>query len=329
MLNDFMRDKIEKLFGTSVVRFAVVISTILASAALFGLLSLNFAIKRGKKTPVPNVVNKSIVAALDTLSEHKLELRKTDSRNSSFIPESYIVSQDPIPGTIVKEGSAISVVISLGSRIALVPDVSGRSLREAGVDLSRAALEMGRISKMHSKKDENVVLAQSPSANEQVERDTVVNMLVSLGPRPREYRLPNFLGQPMERVDSIIDAMDISIGDLTRKVDLTLPKGTILDQEPPPGSLVKQGSSISIVMSGWHGEGEDIERKFGVFFYMAPYGFWPRSVRVDLADPDGVRTIYDEVDEPGASIRLIFGYWSQCTVRVYLDNNLAMERKFR
>jgi hypothetical protein len=92
---------------------------------------------------------------------------------------------------------------------------------------------------------------------------------------------------------------------------------------------VEEGSSISLVMVTWHGEEETAERKFVTLLYQVPYGFWPKSVKVEVSDPDGVRTIYEEVDEPGATVRLIFGYWAQCTVRVFLNNNLEIERTFR
>jgi len=134
----------KSLFDAPLVRFAAGMLIFLASAGFFGLLSLNLAIKRGEKVTVPNLVNKSVVEALDILSERNLELRKETARNSAIIPENYVLSQDPIPGTVVKEGTPILVVISLGSKISLVPDLVGKSVREARVDLNRAGLEVGR-----------------------------------------------------------------------------------------------------------------------------------------------------------------------------------------
>ena len=69
--------------------------------------------------------------------------------------------------------------------------------------------------------------------------------------------------------------------------------------------------------------------KFAIFLYQVPYGFWSKSVRVEVSDPDGVRSIYEEVDEPGATIRLLFGYSALCTVKVYLDGNSETERIYR
>ena len=329
MENVLKRPRKRRTIELPAIRIAFGVAVFLLSAGLFGLFSLNLAIKRGEKVTVSNVVNKSVVDALDILSERDLELRKTDARNSSVIPENYVLSQDPIPGSVVKEGTSVSVVISLGSRISLVPDLVGKSLREASVDLKRAGLRIGRSSMMHHQNSEDTVLAQSPPAGQQVERETPVSMLLSLGPRPREYRLPNLVGIPLERAGKLLEALGISVGSITAKVDLTQPQGMILDQDPRPGSLIVEGSSVSLVMTTLHTEGIGVERKFAVLLYSVPYAFWPKAVRIEVTDPDGSRVIYDEVDEPGASIATGFGYSAQCTVKVYLDGTLEMERIFR
>ena len=318
-----------RLFEMPIVRLVTGVSIFLLSAGIFGYLALNVTIKRGEKVTVPNIVNKSVVEALDVLSERGLELRKTDARNSALIPENYVLSQDPIPGTVVKDGTPVSVVISLGSKISMVPDLVGKSLREARVELNRASLRVGRFSKVHHISDVDVVLAQSPVPDHQVDRDTPVDLLVSLGPRSYEYRLPNLIGNPLEKASRLLDSLGLVVGDITTKLDLAHPQGTILDQDPRPGSLVVQGSSISLVMSTIRAEGEDAARKFAVFLYRVPYGFWSKSVRIEISDPDGSRAIYDEVDEPGVAIRMMFGYTVQCTVKVYLDDKLEIERIFR
>ncbi|UCD58943.1 MAG: PASTA domain-containing protein [Candidatus Hydrogenedentota bacterium] len=319
----------KRLIEMPAVKIMLGFSIFLASAGFFGLLSLNLAIKRGGKVTVPNVANRSVVDALDILSERGLELRKAGARNSPIIPENYVISQDPIAGTVVKEGTPVSVVISLGSKTSIVPNLVGKSLREARVELNRAGLRAGRFSRMHDHRARDVVLAQSPEPNRQVDRETPVDMLLSLGLGAREYRLPDLIGLPLEKASKVLEAMGVSIGDITTKLDLAHPQGIILDQAPPPGSLITEGSLVSLVMSTLHGEGTRVERKFGVFLYRVPYGFWSKSVRIELSDPDGSRTIYNEVDEPGAKIKMVFGYSAQCTVRAYLDGNLEIERIFR
>ncbi len=329
MENVVKQSEKRRLLGMTAFKLLLGTAVFLASMGFFGLLSLNLAIKRGEKVTVPNVVNKSVVDALDILSERGIELRKSDSRNSMVIPEGFVLSQDPIPGTVVKEGTRVSVVISLGSKMAAVPDLVGKSLREARVELKGAGLKVGRFSQVHHHREMETVLAQSLPQSSQVERDTPVDLLMSLGPRPREYRLPNLIGLPLETASMILDAMGVRVGDITAKMDISQSHGIILDQDPQSGSPIREGLSVSLVMSTLYGENERIDRKFGVFLYQMPYGFWSKSVRIMITDPDGSRTIYNEVDEPGATTKVVFGYSTQCTLKVYLDDTLEMERTFR
>ena len=329
MQNALKHSGVKNLFEMPIVKLVIGVSIFLLSAGMFGYITLNVAIKRGEKVVVPNLVNKSVGEALDLLSERGLELRKTGARNSALIPESYILSQDPIPGTVVKDGTPISVVISLGSKITIVPDLVGKPLREARVELNRAALDIGRFSRMHYDVEEDIILSQAPMPNEEVNRDTPVHLLLSLGPRPREYRLPDLIGHPLEKANKLLDTMGLLIGDITTKLDFSYPQGTVLDQVPRPGTLVTQGLSVSLVMSTMHDEGEQEARKFAIFLYLVPYGFWAKSVRIEISDPDGLRTIYDEVDEPGATIQMVFGYSVQCTVKMYLDGKLETERMYK
>jgi len=301
----------------------------LASAGFFGFVALNVAIKHGEKVTVPNVVNMDVVEALDALSKYGLEMRKTGARNSSSIPEDYVVSQEPRSGSVVKEGTAVSVVISMGSKTAEVPNLVGKSLREARVDLTTAGLRVGRFSRIYNASERETVLAQSPPSKQQVPRETPVSMLVSLGHRPREYKTPNFVGLSLEKASALLKSMNVSLGKIQRKTDHSRPQGVILEQSPAPGSFIAEGSSVSLVANALSGQRYRMERKFGVFLYKVPYGFRPKAVRVDLSDTDGKRTIHEGVSEAGSSVAVGFAYSGNCTVKVYVDGVLEAERIFR
>jgi serine/threonine-protein kinase len=323
------QNHVKKLLGKSFVKVLIGATLFLGSAVVFGLFALNVIIKHGEKVVVPNVVNKDVAEALDVLSGRGLELKKTGARNSSVIPENFVLSQDPLPGSVIKASTPVSVIISLGSQICVVPDLTGKTMREAEVEMISAGLKTGRISKLHYEKPTDTILAQSPVADQQVARETAIDLLISEGSLPLKYRLPNLKGLSLEKVGRNLQALGILVNDVVSKVDFEHQQGTVLDQNPRPGSLIRRGKSVSLVVSSLRGEGKRLERKYSVFIYQVPYGFRSKSVRIEVADPEGTRTVYDEVDEPGAGIRVVLGYSGQCTVRVYLDNELESERIMR
>jgi beta-lactam-binding protein with PASTA domain len=319
----------KKLLEGPVFGIMIGAAIFLASAALFGYISLNVVIKHGEKVTVPNVINKSVVEALDLLSASGLEMRKTGTRNSSVIPENSIISQDPLPGSVVKEGRSVSVVISLGSELVTVPNLVGKRLREARVDLNKVGLRVGRFSKIHYPEEIDAVLAQSPPPNGQVGRETPIDMLLSLGPRPREYRTPDLIGLSVEEANKIVKTMGVTVGNMVTKVDPTHPEGKILEQNPPPGSFITEGSSVFLVANALRDEASQAKRQLATFLYHVPYGFGERSVTIDVTDLDGTRTVYSELEEPGVNIKVVLAYLGECTVRVYLDGKLDTERTIR
>ncbi|MBI4832302.1 MAG: PASTA domain-containing protein [Candidatus Lindowbacteria bacterium] len=307
-----------RLIENRLVRIVLGACVFFASAAFFGFIALNITVKHGEEVTVP-----------DILRERGLELRKVGARNNAIVPENAVMSQDPPAGTIVKEGRAVSVTISLGSLTTVVPGLAGKSLREARVELNRMNLKAGRFSKIYHKSEKDTVVSQSPPSGREVSRGASVDMLLSLGPAPREYKLPDFVGLPREKAKRALDAMGVKLGDLTVKKDLEHPQDIVLAQKPAPASLVTEGETVSLVVSALQTKEEQLDRKSTVLMYSVPYGFWSKAVRVDVSDADGTRTIYDEVAEAGSNIELPFGYTSQCMVRVYLDGKLDMERTFR
>ncbi len=300
------------------------VAVFFAFAGLFGYIALNVVIKHGQKVTVPNIVNKSVVDALDVLGESGLEMRKTGTRSSSVIPENSIISQDPLPGSVVKEGMTVSVVISLGSESVTIPNLAGRPLREARVDLNKVGLRVGRISKIHSPQEPDTVLAQSPSSDKQVVRETPIDMLLSLGPRPREYRTPDLIGLSVGEATKIVKAMGVTISKMATRIDSSYPEGSILEQDPHSGSIIAEGSSISLVRSAV--EPPPVKREITTLPYQVPNGFDRRTVSVDVTDAEGTRTVYSEVEDPGINIKVMFGYTPPCTVKIYLDGKLDIER---
>jgi serine/threonine-protein kinase len=324
-----MQNHKKSLIETRPVKIVSGGAIFLASAALFGFLSLNITVKHGGEVAVPDVLNKSVIEALDLLSERGLELRKAGVRNNAVVPENSVISQDPPPGTMVKEGRPVSVTISLGSLTTVVPNLAGKSLREARVELNRVNLRAGRFSKVHHKSERDTVVSQSRPPGLEVSRGISVDLLLSLGSVSREYRLPDFTGLPAERVKKVLEAMGIKLGELTTRKDLEHPQDIVLEQKPAPASLVNEGSTVSLVVSVLQTKEDQPDRKSAVLMYSVPYGFWSRPVRIEVSDTNGARVIYDEAAEAGSSIELPFAYTDQCTVRVYLDGKPDMERIFR
>ncbi len=205
---------------------------------------------RGDVVVVPDLRGSSVVLAEKKCRDSGLNLVVVGNRISSEVPEDYIIDQDPAPSESLKEGRAIKVVVSEGGRMEHVPQLAGRSLRQAELLIADAGLQVGRMVRVFSTvKGENTVIASSPHAGTSVPHASSVDILLSIRGEPRTLLMPDLLGMDLPFVKERLERLGISIARVVnRRMSDKFPN-TILDQSPKAGSPIKEGESIELVVS--------------------------------------------------------------------------------
>lgn len=105
------------------------------------------------------------------------------------VPQGFVIRTDPVPGTMVEFGKTIVVVVSLGSgggEMTQVPDLFNRNLTRAQAE-ERAAMYQVTLVFLEEYNTEvgiDRVISQDPAPMTQVERWSIVEVTISLGPRP-------------------------------------------------------------------------------------------------------------------------------------------------
>ena len=99
---------------------------------IFGLAAYtSFSVfVRSGATTVPTVVGLSRTDAANLLADHGLVPRDAEGagRYDDKVPAGRVARQNPDPRTLVKRGSPVTVVLSLGPRRVAVPDLRGKTL---------------------------------------------------------------------------------------------------------------------------------------------------------------------------------------------------------
>jgi serine/threonine-protein kinase len=189
-------------------RFNLITGTLLLSgiALLGGFLIVNLVLmpsftRQGSEVHVPEVIGLSEREAERALAAVDLKLSKISEQWSPDVPRGFISVQEPQPGGIVKRGRRISVVVSLGAQGTSVPVVDGSTERQAGIMLESAGLRRGKVARVYTDElGKDLVIASDPPGETIVEQETVVDLLVSLGPPPRGYVLPDLTGRDLNGV---------------------------------------------------------------------------------------------------------------------------------
>jgi beta-lactam-binding protein with PASTA domain len=197
---------------------------------------------------VPNVVGELVDPARLVLGKYLLrvgDVTWVESRR----PYGTVVSQDPQPEQVVKVWSRVSVVVSQGPpRIvpAIVPAVIGQHLDAAVAEVRSAALQPGAIRMVSARAAKGIVVGQSPAAGLRADRNSLVHLDVSAG-EPL-ITVPNLLSERIEAIGPLLEKARLQVGSLTREEDRA-DAGTVIGQDPIPGSRVPPNTAVSVRVS--------------------------------------------------------------------------------
>lgn len=239
----------------SALKWAGVGSGLIATAALSGYLSMRKAVRGGEVT-VPALHGMSIPEANERVQREGLLVEKSGEKMDPLVPEGMIVSQDPIEGSRLKRNRKVRVLVSLGREVLKVPELVGQPARRAQIGLQQSGLKLGQIAYATSgAADADRILAQEPPPGTQRIREGAVDLLVSKGSRAKVWVMPNVEGRSLVLVTRLFSEAGLRITNVRREAPREgVSSGVILQQYPPSGHPLREGDSISLVVSA---EAED------------------------------------------------------------------------
>ncbi|MDR1087306.1 MAG: PASTA domain-containing protein [Endomicrobium sp.] len=208
-----------------------------------------------KEVSTPDVIGKNLYRAVEDLSREGFGLKLEGEETDQNVPAGTILRQNPPAAMTVREGKVIKVTISRGGEIIYVPDLVGQSIRSADISLRTSTLVMGEVTKKYSAVfDKDIILSQDIPAGTKVDKDSVVNLVVSDGQPPEGIVLmPKFINKNIQ---------EVSEWSLQTGVNLNIKKGdssefksdVIISQYPQPDMDITGFNSIDITVSQWQKE---------------------------------------------------------------------------
>jgi len=312
---------VRKTIKVVLATFALIIFAILAFNQLMSIV-----VHQKKEIMVPDLVGKTVGQALQVLSDKELYLKKTGEQYNENIPDGSIVSQEPMPGSAVKEGKVIKVIVSSGGQVVIVPELVGKSLREARILLRQAGLVLGEETGAYSDKiKKDFIIAQDPSPEEIVARGHLINLAVSLGPT-REAEVPlmiNLLGQNILSARRILREMNLTLGEIRETVNDSVPEGTILKQEPSPDEAIDENTIVKLTVA----RKDEIHRiiRQATIYYEISQGVLDKDILIVVIDGQGEREVYRKTHSPGTKITLPVQVLGKAKAKIFVNNILVKE----
>lgn len=137
---------------------------------------------------VPNLVGRTVRESKFILAQRNVELQEVSYKPSAQFPPGLVIEQIEQPGTKVKKGTKIGVVVSTGmeSGNLKVPDLTGKNLEEAKKILIQNKFAIGKINfQPSSSVPLNAVIDQYPKANSMAKENDKIDLFVNRVVKPK------------------------------------------------------------------------------------------------------------------------------------------------
>jgi len=229
-----------------VVVAAVVVTLLVAAGAAAFLAHRLFGV--GIPTErVAEVQHEPLASAKRTLSAEKLRVVVGGRRYDRSVPNGSVIEQSPLAGTVLREHSPVTLVISKGPAPVTVPTLAGKTEEQAVAILSGLGLKASVSKAYDGAVPAGEVVAWKPTAaGGPVPYGSTVALTVSLGPHPRT--VPGLAGQTWAAAEADLQHLALVPKEVVLYDD-TVHAGVVISTSPGAGATVAKGSSVTVDVS--------------------------------------------------------------------------------
>ncbi len=309
------QSKIKRFFpdredATETRYFKVTILAIVGLLVLMvvaGLATFFYFLRGQEKTMVPQVRGLELVNALMELQEKGLYPQVQVRFSSDPNEKGTIIEQRPAPGTVVKAGRQVNLVVSKGTVVDKVENFLGQNLNEVRIHLQtqfghhKQLLRIKEpITYIYDESDPGTIVEQEPEPGAELTGVTDLVLVVSRGPERAALEAKRYVGLDYRQAlaDLANEYMPF-VFDIRRATE-GQQAAVVIAQQPEPGTEMPQGEAIELVMTAPEDIPED--SVFGLFKHELPT--YPVSVEMTLEaeTPSGDRVQILQFTNPGGQL---------------------------
>jgi serine/threonine-protein kinase len=166
------------------------------------------------------------------------------SRSHESVPRGIVFRQEPAAGERIQKGNAVRLFVSTGRPRVAVPDVVGAREADAIATLRAAGLVPNAVD-IFSEEPSGTVIAQDPKGGTNIVRGSTVRINISKG--RQTIGVPNVIGQSYDSAAERLRSAGFT--PVRRDVDAAEPEGTVVEQDPRPGTLAPPGTEVTVSVS--------------------------------------------------------------------------------
>jgi beta-lactam-binding protein with PASTA domain len=198
---------------------------------------------------VPQVSGMKLQEAQAALAKVKLNAQVSSQPVANPQQNGVVIGQRVAPGTPVAPGSMVPVIVGAYTAPArpVVPNVTGMPVAEAQKTLAAGRLNaVVSLENVTDQGKKGIVLKQQIAAGTALDPGSQVPLVVGRYVEP--LRVPSVVGMKGEQAKAVLEQAKLKMNAGARTVQDRTKIGTVLDQNPAPGTAVEPGSQVIVTM---------------------------------------------------------------------------------
>jgi beta-lactam-binding protein with PASTA domain/tRNA A-37 threonylcarbamoyl transferase component Bud32 len=299
----------KKRMHPAAIAALVVCGILLIGGVLYGLSRWYF----GDTVSVPDVVELPQAEATATLKSAGFRVEVDEVFDQGKETE-VVIRQDPIGGMKVKKGRLVRIWVNKGQSSIWLPNLAGASEREARLALEGRGFKVKINKENHESVAAGYVIRQFPEGDQNQPKGTEVTLIVSSGPVVKDVVVPSLVGLTVDQAKAALGSVELNLGEVKEEPS-SEEKGKIIKQSVDPGTSVKKGQRIDVVVSSGL---KSQQRKLKIEVPEDQSG----EIRVVVKDEQGTREVYKGTHEAGDQIEKSFEVYPPGEFQIYFQGQL-------
>ena len=231
------------------ILLAVTVAVVIIAAFVIGWVVIksfagNGSIHTGTVT-LPNFVGKNIVQVEQDWKD-KLKFDLVNEYNDEY-DEGIIFWQSQSAGKSVKEGYTLTIKVSKGKQMTIIPDMNGSESEVAQSELKAAGFTVVLRTMFDDSVAEGLVIKTEPAAGKEYPVGGSVTVFVSKGPVDTKVKVPDVVGMTKEKAIAALKENKLTpkVEEIAHEGD----KGKVVDQSIDKGEKVDRDTEVTIYVS--------------------------------------------------------------------------------
>ena len=225
---------------------------------VFFFVYLPSTTNHGQTITVPKITGMKLNEVESFLEDNNLRYFVNDSSYSTSKSPFEILTQDPLPGSKVKEDRKIYISYNMKTPPKInMPKLVELSVSTAQMTLKNYELREGKITYVPDLQ-QNTVLKQLYQGKEiapgdPIAKGSVIDLVVGNGVGNEEFDVPNVVGMPVDEATVLLLGQNLQVGDIRYQAATNgEADGTVIRQRPNAGAgaMIRVGELVDLWVAG-------------------------------------------------------------------------------